>query len=76
MEESALFGSVQLKKNVSFYLMPAHRHPDLLTGISPELKRHMQGKSRFNFKKLEPALFRELASLTEKGSVLFLKETR
>jgi hypothetical protein len=41
--------------------------PDLLKGISPELKKHMQGKSCFNFKKVEPKLFDELAGLTRQG---------
>ena len=62
------FGSAQIKKNyVSFYLMPVYMFPDLLKNISPELKKHMQGKSCFNFKKVEPDLFKELAKLTLKG---------
>jgi hypothetical protein len=62
------FASTQIRKNyVSFYLMPVYMFPDLLDGISPELKKHMQGKSCFNFKKLEPALFRELEGLTRRG---------
>ena len=59
------FGSAQIKKNyVSFYLMPVYMFPDLLKNISPELKKHMQGKSCFNFKKIEPDLFKELKELT------------
>lgn len=59
------FGAVQVKKNyVSFYLMPVYMFPELLKDVSPELKKHMQGKSCFNFKKIEPDLFNELASLT------------
>jgi hypothetical protein len=62
------FGSAQIQKNyVSFYLMPVYMFPDLLEDISPELRKHMQGKSCFNFKKVEPALFEELAELTRKG---------
>jgi len=41
--------------------------PDLLEGISPELRKHMQGKSCFNFKKVEPELFKELAELTQQS---------
>ena len=49
------FSAAQIKKNyVSFYLMPVYMFPDLLKGISPELKKRMQGKSCFNFKKFEP----------------------
>jgi len=62
------FGAAQIKKNyVSFYLMPVYMFPDLLQGISPELKKHMQGKSCFNFKKVEPELFKELTKLTREG---------
>ena len=62
------FGAAQVKKNyVSFYLMPVYMFPDLLKGMSPELKKHMQGKSCFNFKKVEPDLFKELAELTRKS---------
>lgn len=67
-KKQLFFGSAQIKKNyVSFYLMPVYMYPDLLKDISPELKKHMQGKSCFNFKKVEPELFEELAELTRKG---------
>ncbi|HJS19607.1 MAG TPA: hypothetical protein VJ785_12730 [Anaerolineales bacterium] len=69
------FGSVQVKKNyVSFYLMPVYMYPELLKGISPELKKRMQGKSCFNFKKVEADLFHELADLTKKGTEKFKEE--
>ena len=71
-KQAIFFGSAQIKKNyVSFYLMPVYMFPDLLKDISPELKKHMQGKSCFNFKKVEPALFKELAELTLKGAEWF-----
>lgn len=74
-KKELFFGSAQLKKNyVSFYLMPVYMYPDLLEGISPELKKHMQGKSCFNFKKVEPELFEELAKLAEKSYARFQKE--
>ena len=48
------FGSVIVQKNyVSFYLMPVYMFPDLLEGISPALKKRMQGKSCFNFKQVD-----------------------
>lgn len=69
------FGSVQVKKNyVSFYLMPVYMFPKLLADISPELKKHMQGKSCFNFKKVEPDLFEELTELTRQGVERFKQE--
>ena len=69
------FGATQVKKNyVSFYLMPVYMYPELLKQISPELKKHMQGKSCFNFRKMEPDLFDELKDLTQKGAEKFNKE--
>ena len=69
------FGSAQIKKNyVSFYLMPVYMYPELLKDISPGLKKHMQGKSCFNFKKVEPELFEELTQLTRKGVDKFKME--
>ena len=74
-KKELFFGSVQIKKSyVSFYLMPVYMYPDLLKDISPELKKHMQGKSCFNFKQVEPVLFKELAALTKKGCERFKKE--
>jgi hypothetical protein len=49
-------------------------YPDLLQDISPGLKKRMQGKSCFNFKKVEPDLFTELATLTRKGAKKFKME--
>ena len=74
-KKELFFGSAQIKKNyVSFYLMPVYMYPDLLKDISPELKKHMQGKSCFNFKKVEPELFEELEDLTKKSYERFQKE--
>ena len=74
-KKELFFGSAQIKKNyVSFYLMPVYMHPELLTDISPELKKHMQGKSCFNFKKVEPELFQELTGLAKKSYERFQKE--
>jgi hypothetical protein len=74
-KKKLFFGSAQIKKNyVSFYLMPVYMYPELLKDISPELKKRMQGKSCFNFKKVEPELFEELAELTYKGVEKFKEE--
>lgn len=74
-KKDMFFASAQVKKNyVSFYLMPVYMYPDLLKNISPQLKKHMQGKSCFNFKKIEKPLFEELSQLTEQGFERFMKE--
>jgi hypothetical protein len=75
-KKELFFGSAQIKKNyVSFYLMPVYMYPELLNEVSPELKKHMQGKSCFNFKTVEPELFAELAALTRKGAEKLKEES-
>jgi len=74
-KRNLFFGSAQIKKNyVSFYLMPVYMYPDLLKNISPELKKRMQGKSCFNFKNIEPDVFKELTGLAKKSYKHFIKE--
>jgi hypothetical protein len=69
------FGGAQIKKNyVSYHLMAVYAFPELLDGMSPELKKRMQGKSCFNFKTVDKALFKELGVLTKKGYQRFKKE--
>jgi hypothetical protein len=69
------FGAVRTGKSyVSYHLMAVYAFPELLDGISPELKKRMQGKSCFNFKQVDDKLFRELAKLTDQGYKRFKKE--
>ena len=55
------------KRYVSFYLMGVYGQPELLNGMSPELRRRMQGKSCFNFSKVDEGLFAELEALTRES---------
>ena len=62
------FGAVQINKNyVSYHLMPVYMFPDLLVDLSPRLKQRMQGKSCFNFTRLDDDLAAELGELTERS---------
>ncbi len=62
------FGGVKVgKRYVSYHLMPVYAFPDLLDDISPELRKRMQGKSCFNFTKVDDALFAELTDFTRHG---------
>lgn len=62
------FGGVEIKKAyVSAHLMPVYVHPDILKDVSPELRKRMQGKSCFNFKKPNGILFDELDVLIRAG---------
>jgi len=54
--------------------MAVYACPELLDGMSPELKKRMQGKACFNFKEVDDKLFKELAKLTDKGCRRFKKE--
>ena len=66
------FGAVKIRKRyVSFHLMPVYVHPDLLDGLSPDLRKRMQGKSCFNFTRPDDALFAELQTLTAAGFARF-----
>ncbi len=49
---------------VSFYLMGIYAMPELTTSMSPELRRRKQGKSCFNFTKIDEPLMAELETLT------------
>ncbi len=55
------------KSYVSFYLMPVYASPELDASVSPELRRRKQGKSCFNFTKVDETLFAELESLAARG---------
>lgn len=45
--------------------MPVYLNPELLEGLSVNLKTRMQGKSCFNFKELDKPLLLELAALAK-----------
>lgn len=66
------FGGVRIGKSyVSFHLMSVYASPDLLKGMSPELRKRMQGMSCFNFKQVDKKLFAELKMLTKAGAARF-----
>lgn len=68
------FSSVKINKNyVSFHLMPVYVFPELLEGLSPALKKRMQGKSCFNFKTIDDELLNELTALTSAGYSSYAK---
>ena len=56
------------KSYVSFHLMPVYAFPELRRGLSPALRKRMQGKSCFNFTTVDDGLFEELAQLTATGA--------
>ncbi len=69
------FGAVQIKKNyVSYHLMPVYVNPELLQGMSDELRKRMHGKSCFNFKAIDKDLFAEIGLLTKSGYDFYRSE--
>lgn len=66
--KAQFFSAVKVSgRRHSFHFMPIYTFPDLLAGISPALKKHMQGKSCFNFDAWDPVLLHELQMLIEQG---------
>lgn len=62
------FAGVRTGKNyVSYHLLPLYGAPEMLKGMSPALKKRMQGKACFNFTAVDEACFAELARLTAAG---------
>ena len=61
------------KAYVSFHHMGIYARPELLKGISKKLKARMQGKSCFNFKTVDEALFAELEALSVRAFDAFRK---
>ena len=69
-----MFAAVRTgKAYVSFHLMPIYMNPKLQATISPELKKRMQGKSCFNFTRVDPSHISELKKLTKAGFEEFKK---
>src|SRR4051794_7356311 len=55
------------KAYVSYHLMGIYANQKLQKSLSKELKARMQGKTCFNFKKNDEALFRELEQVTARS---------
>jgi hypothetical protein len=55
------------QKHVAFHLMPVYTYPHLLDGVSPALRKHLKGKTTFNFTAVDEGLFDELESLTARS---------
>jgi hypothetical protein len=66
--KAVFFGGVRSgKAYVAFHLIAVYAFPELTKDMSPALRRRMQGKSCFNFRTVDQALFKELAAITKRG---------
>lgn len=61
------------KAYVSYHLLGIYMNPKLQAEIPKELKTRMQGKTCFNFKKVDENVFKELDQLTAKSIAAFKK---
>jgi len=67
--KEVFFGAVQIRKSyVAYHLYPVYTHPELLDDISDSLRKRMQGKSCFNFKKeISEEQLQGIRDLTSEG---------
>jgi len=73
-QQPLFFGAIEIKKSyVSFHLFPVYMYPELLEGIG-DLKKRMQGKSCFNFRRIDDAQVEGLRSLVQAGYDRFRQE--
>jgi hypothetical protein len=64
-KDPIMFGSVRAgKAYISYHLMPLYMNVAMTAKVGPALKKRMQGKTCFNFKTPDEALFADLAELT------------
>ena len=68
-------GVNQGKGVVRFSLLPMYGHPELLEGLSPELRRRKTGASLFTFATIDDAGIAELAALLERSYAIYVGET-
>lgn len=62
------FGTVTIRKSyVAYHLMPLYGAPHLADDLSAGLQKRRQGKTCFNFTRVDDALFAELADLTARA---------
>lgn len=52
---------------IRFFLLPMHVHPELLDGISPELRKRKTGASLFAFKAIDDERLAELRDLVARA---------
>ena len=63
--QPAWFGWIAIKKSyVAYHVMPLYALPALNDAVPPSLEKRRQGKTCFNFKKADPALFEDIRALT------------
>ena len=73
-KQPLFFAALAINKNyVSFHVFPVYMYPDLLDGIG-DLKKRMQGKSCFNFSKVDPDQVARMEAMVKAGFDRFKAE--
>lgn len=68
------FAGVQpVEGAVKFNFLPMHENPDLLEGISADLRRHKTGASVFRFTEIDENLAGELETVVGKGFLGYME---
>ena len=62
------------KAYVSYHLLPIYMNAKLQAVVPPELRKRKQGMACFNFKEVDPALFKQLDVLTCHALEAFTKK--
>jgi len=62
------------QKHVAFHLMPIYADPGLLDGVSPALRKHLKGKTTFDFSAADDASLIELEALTARCYETYMRE--
>jgi hypothetical protein len=71
------FAGVQAVEGaVKFNFLPMHGHPDLLDGISADLRKHKTGASVFRFTEIDENLAGELETVVAKGFLGYMEKDR
>ena len=59
---------------VRFFLLPMHQHPELIEGISPELRERKRGASLFAFASIDGPQLEELRALVARAFERYMAE--
>ena len=72
-QKTYIAGIILHPKSVGFYHMPVYSHPKEFA-LSPSLEIKRSGKSCFQVKSQEPAIFSELEALLAKGIEIYKRD--
>lgn len=66
-DEMYFAGLIQQKDSVGFYFFPVYCCDELKARLSPELLKHLDGRACFHFKRLTPALKKDIQAALKIG---------